>query len=326
MKIIDNLTAEERAELQAAQERARQRQVQGQTRSREPSTMGQLLTFPPRHGRPAAPPAPFEPSAWVKQRLGNAPTPPRQGLIWVPCVDCKEEDWHDVHEPMLSIEPNGWRCTGCLERRRQEREAQQHLLPAAEALATIPERYRGARLDAPELRERVPLAVGIEQARAFADMRQANVMLFLGATGRGKTTLATAVFWSHLERAMAPGATDADRSWARRALWVSARKLAMARRESSLGSEPALVERARNASLLLLDDLGQEAPADQGDVVAVLSDRQAEGRPTLVTFGFRLNDAANDVRDPMCMRTRYGAHLERRLTEHNVVIDLGGLS
>lgn len=322
----NEFSPEEMAELEAAQRRLRQRQADlDAPRESGPVALNNLVRLDSRRpGGAVLPPPP----AWLQSRLAAVPQP-RMGArgmeFWEPCVDCKAPGWHSRNEPALRIEPNGPRCPGCLERRRVERQAQERAGDIAEALATIPLRYRASRLDAPELRQRVLVPERIAEARAAVSFRQAKVVLLLGATGRGKTTLGTAIFCWHLERAMAPDATTEEKDWARRALWVSAQRLSVARRETKLGCTVDLVKRAREASILLIDDLGREAPADQADVAAVLEEREAEERPTIVTFGELLNDRGGKVdTGGKDMRSRYGAQMERRLTERKIVLDLGG--
>jgi DNA replication protein DnaC len=233
---------------------------------------------------------------------------------WRSCVDCKAEGWYPRNAPVLACDPIGVRCLACTEQRKAARELERRLGRVAAALASIPERYRWSTFDAPELPGRVPLPLAVRLARKLAPLTAPRLVLLVGPTGAGKTTLGTAMFRWHLDGATAEGASDQARSWGAGAFWVAARSLAMARRQSPLGTEPGLLVRAREASVLLVDDLGQEAPSDKDDVVALISDRQAEGRPTLVTFGFRLEDLAS----------RYGAHFERRLVEDAGRIDLGG--
>jgi DNA replication protein DnaC len=138
-------------------------------------------------------------------------------------------------------------------------------------------------------------------------------LLLLGGTGAGKTTLGTAVFRHLADRLLEPGATEADEEFVRGMVWMPGVELARARRETPLGKPIVKVERALNATVLMLDDLGQEAPCDKDDLVYVLTERQRHRRKTIVTYGYALDSLGE----------RYGAHLERRLTERTHVLSLG---
>lgn len=220
------------------------------------------------------------------------------------CPDCGAQHW-------MPRSAASERCPGCLTVWRQQQDVLRRAEIVSAAVASIRDRYRWAHLDAPELVERLARPDVLAQARAAVT---APVVLLVGPTGAGKSSLGTAIFRAHLDRATAQGASPEARSWGARALWVHAKPLSLARRESPLGGEPALLARAREASVLLLDDLGQESPSDQGDLVAVLSERQEEGRPLIVTCGWGIEG----------MVERYGPHLVRRLVEGAEVIDLGG--
>ena len=134
-------------------------------------------------------------------------------------------------------------------------------------------------------------------------------MLLLGGTGAGKTTLAAAIWRAQADRVLAPGATVRELYWAERMVWVHAKALSTARREAPLGHEVPLLREAKRASVLVLDDLGQDAEADKDDVVDVLQEREAAMRPTILTCGFGLERLA-----------KYGEHIVRRLTERTVKI------
>lgn len=261
-------------------------------------SLGQLLQFPGASSSKA--PQPRRTSRGIE--------------YWRACVDCGDFDWYPRNAPVLACEPTGVRCAACTDQRKAQREVERRLGVVAGALASIPERHRWATFDAPELAERVPLPLACKLAQKLAAFEEVKMVLLEGATGAGKTTLATAMFRTHLDRAVAEGASDEARDWGRRAFWVPARALAVARRQSPLGAEPALLVQARQASVLLVDDLGQEAPADKDDVVSVLTERQMEGRPTLITWGFDRKD----------LKERYGPHMVRRLTTDAARIDLGG--
>ena len=87
--------------------------------------------------------------------------------------------------------------------------------------------------------------------------------------------------------------------------WLVAHDLVRARREYRLGEgEAPLVEQAKWASVVVLDELGAE-PASELPF-EIIDARYAAGRPTLVTSGLT----------PKGFRDRYGDALWRRLTEN----------
>lgn len=240
-------------------------------------------------------------------RLHDAPRPrvTARGVEYErTCPDCQARHWMPRGAPSE-------RCPPCVEAWRERQDAQRRAEIVAEAVASILERYRWAHLDAPELPGRLARPEVLGQVR---DALRSPVVLLTGQTGSGKTSLATALFRAHLERATVAGALPEARAWGARALWVQAKRLSLARREAPLGAEPMALKRAREASVLLVDDLGQEAPADQADVVAILAERQESQQPLIVTCGWGVAG----------MLERYSPHLVRRLVDGAVVLDLGG--
>jgi len=194
---------------------------------------------------------------------------------------------------------------------RQQLDRQRRQEVIASAVASIPEKYRWAQLDAPELPGRLGRSEALAGVRAAL---AAKVVLLVGGTGRGKTSLGTAIFRAHLERATAEGASAEARAWGAKAFWVGAKPLSTNRRETPLGKVPELISGARGASVLLVDDLGQEAPSDKDDVVAALENQYDKGFPLIVTCGWGVAGLAE----------RYSPHLVRRLVQGAEVIDLGG--
>lgn len=240
-------------------------------------------------------------------RLHDGPRPRRgaQGVEYYrSCPDCGGKHWIPRNAPTD-------RCPDCLVVWRQQLDRQRRQEVIASAVASIPEKYRWAQLDAHELPERIACPEVMSEVRAAL---AAKVVLLVGGTGRGKTSLGTAIFRAHLERATAEGAGVEARAWGAKAFWVGAKPLSTNRRETPLGEVPALISGARGASVLLVDDLGQEAPSDKDDVVAVLENQYDKGFPLIVTCGWGVAG----------MKERYSPHLIRRLVAGAEVIDLGG--
>jgi hypothetical protein len=156
---------------------------------------------------------------------------------------------------------------------------------------TIPETMRWAALEAPELRERVGRPQAIDDACAAL---ASGGLLFIGPSGSGKTSLACALLRAW-EARFAP----------RCAMFVHAWRLSVARADQRFGGEPPDVERAKNASLLLIDDIGSEPRTTLNAVPEVIFHRAERGAPTWVTTWL----------SPEALAERYGDGIARRLFE-----------
>jgi hypothetical protein len=157
---------------------------------------------------------------------------------------------------------------------------------------TIPETMRWASLEAPELRERVARPQAIDEARAALS---SGGLLFIGPSGSGKTSLACALL-REWEARHAP----------RCAMFVNAWTLSTARVDHGFAhGEPPEVHRAKNASLLLIDDLGSEPRTTMNAVPEVIFHRSERGGPTWVTTWLSSEALAE----------RYGDGTARRLFE-----------
>ncbi len=197
----------------------------------------------------------------------------------------------------------GARCGACLDAEAARERASVAAQRQRAIAMTIPRSYQWAKLDAPELAERVRGNGAVRKARAALD---ATWIVLRGSAGTGKTSLAVAML-----RAWARVYTVGD------AAFVAAPKLAMARIQHSAGDgEPALVELAMRARLLVLDDLGSERDHRTSAVPDVIFERHAEGRATWITTG--LTDEQ--------LEARYGEGIARRVLERAVVIDAGSAS
>lgn len=179
-------------------------------------------------------------------------------------------------------------CDRCADRRRERRQEEKR------QLASIPPRYRDA---SEHLADRVADQRAISLVETALDHH--TVVLLLGVAGAGKSTLA-----AH----MLTRAAKAGRSvW-----WSPALKLAQARAEARLGTEPEDVRRAIRADVVVVDDLGQEAVSTWSAVVDVIHGRHDAGRPLVVTTGLQKRALAE----------RYGGGTGRRLMERALSIDV----
>lgn len=191
-------------------------------------------------------------------------------------------------------------CTACKDREAFERAK-------ARVFASIPKRFRWAIDRNPEtLSQRVTLPPErIAAALTWADGLGAvpPSLALTGVTGAGKTSLAVALFATWFARHRDEGAR-----------FVSAIELGLARSRHPLGhDDPPAVVAACEAPLLILDDLGAEAPMHADVVRQVLHTRHNDDLPTWVTSGLDRADLAR----------RYDGGLARRLFEEAKQVALG---
>jgi DNA replication protein DnaC len=169
----------------------------------------------------------------------------------------------------------------------------------AEVAAEIPQRYRWATLDSPDLVRRVESRQAIAAARLAMD---AASMVVLGPAGSGKTSLACAIL-----RARAAKFGKATGTYA------TAFALTKARQEHRLGDgEAPRVALAMSCRLLLIDELGAELGRNTA-VPEVIHARHEAELPTMYTSGFSLDELA----------AKYGSGICRRLFEGATVIRTG---
>jgi hypothetical protein len=206
------------------------------------------------------------------------------------CLECDE--------PFMSRYPRRI-CDDCIARHEQRVAAGF----VAKTTSSIPDGYAGADFEtgAAVLRERVKPESAIRKA---AQCRGHMVML-VGPSGAGKTTLACAMLRQRAKRMVGMFVTSAQLG-----------------HEAGLftGRESELLRRARSRAVLLLDDLGTEIDRSQrleashavGNIIQERHDRQ------LVTI-------ATTFRSDEELEARYGDGVLRRLFS-NIVIRLGGAS
>lgn len=167
--------------------------------------------------------------------------------------------------------------------------------------------------DMAELRKRVHPV--LYRFALHHDPREHGSALLLGPSGVGKTT-AAAVLVRRLAKQAREATVGADSHWMARVKWCEAHALVKAAKEWPLGKgEPPLVDRCREASLLVLDEVGFE-PHDP-ILLDVVNGRYKARLPTIVTSG--LGSTAAEFTD------RYGEAFVRRLSGRDVgkVFDAG---
>lgn len=241
-------------------------------------------------------------------------------------------------------------CTPCaiLDRERE------HGAKLGLALESFPLRYRSAKWGSVALADRVPdlwRVMGEEPPAHLGDdpealrvwrvkngpcdgdgepltltnYLQARIVVLHGETSAGKTSLASAFLRAIIDQAK-PEGSQAMLERARRCRFVDARDIPPPR---NVADGPSLAADARRASVLLLDDVGQEAGAgesfgstDRSQAVAdLLNYRDKNGLQTIVTT---YNSEAEGVAGAAARWARYGAGVARRYFEADdgLVIEL----
>jgi DNA replication protein DnaC len=143
--------------------------------------------------------------------------------------------------------------------------------------ASLPERYRSARFDKPELiRERIAMKSPQDFARNLVLARglvDARIMLVHGASGTGKTTLVAALLRERIERGGGDG------------VFVRAADLATAQIKHRAGQGDAeLISVAKACALLVVDDLGTNDTHPMSELGEILFKRHdSESKSTWIT-------------------------------------------
>ena len=134
----------------------------------------------------------------------------------------------------------------------------------------------------------------------------------LGLTGAGKTMGLTAL--AHRLGAAAIAAGEQGRHFVG-LVWVHAYEVGECVKWHKLGAgKPPGLEQACNATILMLDDLGQETAGTEQTLLRLIDARYVRGAVTLLTSGLTQQQ----------LRERYGEHFVRRIAEtgHASLIDL----
>lgn len=186
--------------------------------------------------------------------------------------------------------------------------------------AVVPRRFWWAQFGAADLGNRVDLEAGkLACVRELALAGQ-NLLL-IGPSGTGKTSLACAILREVVQEAASVAARggaltrEHSRVLSRghRVLYAPAWRLASASAEHGLGTQPPIVDDARRASLLVLDELGSElgrASMHRAVVPELLHERHAEMRQTIICTFLSKDECV----------AAYGAGVARRLAEAEPII------
>lgn len=130
-------------------------------------------------------------------------------------------------------------------------------------------------------------------------------LLLLGDTGAGKTHLA-AYLLRRVAAVLASRSVDSSAN-ALRCRWYTARQLGDEKQELRNGRGTDMLERAKRAWLVVIDDVGQDG--NRNDVFDVLDHRYIRGTPTIVTSGLTID----------AIKKRYGDETRRRLMENRKI-------
>lgn len=166
------------------------------------------------------------------------------------------------------------------------------------ALAGIPERYRGCRLDNFDTRssdagtsQRLTKALKI--SRSYVEnfntedggMRESG-LIFVGKPGGGKTHLASAVLAEVVKRHRVRGRFVDFTSLLH--------QLQLTFDSDSTESKRAVLDPVIKADLLVLDELGAQKSSEwvMNTLYLIMNSRYTAGRPTLFTTNYRLGDVA----------------------------------
>jgi hypothetical protein len=218
------------------------------------------------------------------------------------CSTCQRWKCSEADCDGVSVFVGGGPCDPCSVRLTREKRL-------ADWLDRLPPRFTWG-LAEPRLAQ----LVGVEVVAQARTLFGAERIVFAGAAGSGKTSLAVALLRELYESAVKPDAKPALVRRAEGAMFASAYDLSKARARHPLGhGEAPLIDAALRATTLVIDDLGSERDGYQSAVTEVLYERHAECRTTWVTTWL---DAAK-------ARERYGDGIARRIFEGARRVQLG---
>lgn len=221
-----------------------------------------------------------------------------------------------LDSPWPYLAPAKYRCEPCAEasflearriaaeeQRAKKEKARERSL--ADAWATLPAEGRDVSLANVVTSGRLadPVAATKASAHVMAESPTPPILLLVGHTGTGKTSLARALIQDMLREAENLDAPTWIVDRAEGARYYSIPYIARARMRSKLGSEAPEFDDAMGATVLVLDELGGENKMHADVIEELIFDRIDAGRPTIITTG--LSSAA--------IMERYSAGLARRI-------------
>lgn len=177
------------------------------------------------------------------------------------------------------VSREGKSCPACETKRLEADRAEQ----VRRAWGTVPQTLRWASLADPKLAAWCRDAAAVARVQQIAgELDVHRTVTLTGEAGAGKTTLACALLREWIRRGARKGASPADMAIARKARFAVATDLVHDRAVSRLGEHVPSIDLARQASVLVLDEVGRGKDA-HGVIFGLLHERHREGRPTIIT-------------------------------------------
>lgn len=202
--------------------------------------------------------------------------------VFKPCSACGQ------------LTSGGGMCWSCHEARHRAQRAREL------AEAAVPPGFAWSTLSSPLLVQRCH-GDDMLVARARSSIGERRVVL-VGASGRGKTSLAIAMMRAWVNAKLEP------------AVFAMAPELATCRKRERFGREAFEVLEALSAPLLVLDDIGTEFASDSSPITEIVFKRHADAKPTWFTTWM----------GPDEVRSRYGDGFARRVFQGARIIDCSG--